>query len=374
MVGTVGNIGRFIFTPIMGYFSDRFGRRTILIIGIFGSSTFAMIQSFSVNYSMFIMLEFLSNAASSIIYSAAFVLALEWVGVKNRIMLITLVTATYPLGQIFLGLTALLTQNFRILLRIISAPGFFIITYIWLAPESIRWLVVNGKHKQVAAIVTRAARINRIELSQNSLDLISNECRSGSHSVDTSNKGSEDSLKTTHNSIWTIFQHRILLVRFLICAFGWMTNAFISYGISLTSVSLGGNKYINFMVIASAGIPAMLLCYIMLEKLGRRWCLFVSLAVGGSCIIASKILPPAYTIVSITLFFIGKCFITVSFTSVYVYTSELWPTNLRHSIMSLCSTSGRIGAMLSPLSPLLVCYPTSLYVKSWFLTSSPFFI
>lgn len=354
MVGTINNIGRFIFTPFMGHLSDRFGRRTVLILGIFGSSTFVLVQSFSLNYAMFITFEFLNAAIGSITYSAAFVLALEWTGVKNRIMLMTLVTATYPLGQMFLGVTAMLTQNFRILLRIISAPGFFIITYIWLAPESIRWLVVNGKHKQVTKILTRAAKMNRMELSQNSLDLISNECTAGSSFDDMNNKGSENKLITTHDSIWKIFQNRVLFIRFLVCAFNWIANAFVSYGISLTSVSLGGDKYVNFILIALAGVPAMAICYFMLEKLGRRWCLSISLLIAGACIISSKLLPPQYTILSIVLFFIGKCFITVSFTSLYVYTSELWPTNLRHSIMSLCSTSGRIGSMLAPLSPLLV--------------------
>lgn len=37
-----------------------------------------------------------------------------------------------------------------------------------------------------------------------------------------------------------------------------------------------------------------------------------------------------------------------------MYTSELWPTNIRHSMMGFCSTIGRIGAALAPMAPLLV--------------------
>lgn len=68
---------------------------------------------------------------------------------------------------------------------------------------------------------------------------------------------------------------------------------------------------------------------------------------------------------SITFFFIGKCFITVSFTGLYVYTSELWPTNIRHSMMGFCSTVGRIGAALAPMAPLLVYISHRLRIYFW---------
>src|ERR1700744_3896743 len=98
MVGTANNIGRFVFTPIMGFMSDRFGRRTILIVGVLGSVVFAFIRSVSPNYITFTMFEFLDAGIGSVTYSASFILAMEWIGVKDRILLVTIITATYPLG------------------------------------------------------------------------------------------------------------------------------------------------------------------------------------------------------------------------------------------------------------------------------------
>lgn len=54
------------------------------------------------------------------------------------------------------------------------------------------------------------------------------------------------------------------------------------------------------------------------------------------------------------MFLIGKFAITVSFTVLYVYTSEFFPTNLRHSLLGTCSMFGRIGSMVAPQTPLLV--------------------
>ncbi|KAG4067214.1 hypothetical protein HA402_000205 [Bradysia odoriphaga] len=345
MVGTANNIGRFVFTPLMGYMSDRFGRRTILIAGVLGSVIFAYIRSLAPNYNTFVIFEFLDAGIGSVTYSASFILAMEWIGVRDRILLVTLITATYPFGQIFLGLTARAIQDFRRLLQIIYAPGLLILMYLWVAPESIRWLIVNGHKNRVLKTLARAERINGIRLTQKTIDLINQE-RTGR---DNAPIGKVD-------RITDVLKKRVFLIRLAICTFAWISSAFVSYGISLTSVSLAGDKYVNFVVVAVAGIPAMVLCYFMMEWFGRRWTLFSSLLIGGTSIICSKLMPVHLSALSIALFFVGKLFITVAFTGLYIYTSELWPTNMRHSIMGLCSTMGRIGAMFAPFAPLLSQY------------------
>lgn len=59
-----------------GYLSDIYGRRTVFILGTIASGTIGLIKSFSVNYTMFIILEFLDPAIGSGLYSAGFVLCM----------------------------------------------------------------------------------------------------------------------------------------------------------------------------------------------------------------------------------------------------------------------------------------------------------
>lgn len=329
MVGTVNNVGRFIFTPFMGLLSDRFGRRTVLVIGVLGSSIFAMVRSLATNYVMFLTFEFLDAAIGTVTYSASFILAMEWIGAKDRVLLGSIITATYPFGQVFLGLVARYTRNFRHLIRIVYAPGFLIIAYLWIAPESIRWLIVNGRRIQTLDTLKRAEKINCVQVSAKTLTAIEEQFNKQMESCGTTDR--KQPVGMSH-LIKKIFTHRIFLVRMLVCQFAWIANAFVSYGISLSSVSLAGDKYINFVVIALAGIPAMLICYNMMEKCGRRWTLCAALIIGGASIMVSKLLPSDLRAISIFLFFIGKLFITVSFTGLYVYTRLVSSINFNYSI------------------------------------------
>jgi len=37
-----------------------------------------------------------------------------------------------------------------------------------------------------------------------------------------------------------------------------------------------------------------------------------------------------------------------------MYTAEMFPTEIRHSLLGICSMFGRIGSMVAPQTPLLV--------------------
>lgn len=52
--------------------------------------------------------------------------------------------------------------------------------------------------------------------------------------------------------------------------------------------------------------------------------------------------------VTIALAMLGKVGISAAFAIIYVWSAELYPTVVRNSSMGLCSTSARIGGMVSP--------------------------
>lgn len=65
-------------------------------------------------------------------------------------------------------------------------------------------------------------------------------------------------------------------------------------------------------------------------------------------------IPDSLSFLPLILYMGGKWCITMSFSTIYIYTAELFPTNLRHSLLGICSMTGRMGSILSPQTPLLV--------------------
>lgn len=337
-----------IIIRIIPLSSCSFGRLKVLIVGLTLSCSLSLIKSFATNYYMFLVLEFLDGTFASGTYPTSFILALEWASVHDRVLVSTLILMAYPIGNALTGVIAYYTMNFRALIRAVSIPGLLVISYWWIAPESIRWLLVKKKYKRLTNTLQRAARLNNVKLSQRTLDLAS-----GKYQPETTSDENPEANRGT-NSLKEIFTTRCLIIRFIVCAFCWMTNTLVTYGLNLTSVGLKGDIYSNFIIISMAGLPGVFLGHFMLQYMGRRWAICSALIITGASTVISKYLPSDYYILPLILFFTAKVFVSASFNSLYVYTTELWPTNLRHSMMGFCSTIGRFGSTLAPVTPLLV--------------------
>lgn len=270
-----------------------------------------------------------------------FILGMELVGRKKRAIGSVIISFIFSTGQVLLGLIAMYVRKFRILLRILYIPTFLVLAYIWTVPESIRWLLSKGRNQEAVKIIRKAAAINKVELSEKTINNLK-DFSSSSMPVEPEGK------------CFAVTKSRILFRRLLNCCFCWFTNGFVYYGLSVQSVVLGGNKYVNFIMVSVGEIPAVALTYVLLQRVGRKWSLSSSMIAAGIVCILSEVIPDTASILRLLLFFIGKCAISVSFYVLYVYTTELYPTFLRQSLMGLCSAFGFIGSMLAPQTPLLV--------------------
>ena len=51
-----------------------------------------------------------------------------------------------------------------------SVPGVVFFSYVWLVPESLRWLVSNGRVDESRRLLIKTARINGVSLSEEVLN------------------------------------------------------------------------------------------------------------------------------------------------------------------------------------------------------------
>lgn len=74
LVGTLNNFGRIIGVPLSGCFSDKFGRRTLMLAGLSVAGVVGIIMSFSPNYYMYAVLEFFNPMFYDGVAGAAFIM------------------------------------------------------------------------------------------------------------------------------------------------------------------------------------------------------------------------------------------------------------------------------------------------------------
>lgn len=77
----------------------------------------------------------------------------------------------------------------------------------------------------------------------------------------------------------------------LAVAYRRAVNALVYYGLSLNTENLAGDPYLNFCIAGAVEIPAYVLCILVLNRVGRRIPLVVSMVIGGVACIASGCLP-----------------------------------------------------------------------------------
>ena len=123
------------------------------------------------------------------------------------------------------------------------------------------------------------------------------------------------------------------------------------YALSLNSGSLYGDFFINNLLLGVVEIPANVLTILCCnwKRLGRRLTSSLSLVLGG--VVSFIAIPLVLNNIgagSTAMSVIGKAFITMGFASIYVYTVELFPTEVRSAGMGSGSMCARISGMAAP--------------------------
>lgn len=219
-------------------FLSRIGRKNILIGSCILGSMIKILKSVASTYNSFVVLEMLDSGICSAIYPAALILGMELATTEHNIFAACIILASYPMGQVVTALIASYVHNYKTLLKIISLFGLATFPFIFVLPESLRWLLVKRKYEAAIKWIDRASKINGITISSKCYEIISKKCAKNSDEI----RNNE-----CHGSFMDILKSCSLFSRLIICAFCWISSAFITYGVSIMSTSLQGDKVLYFV-------------------------------------------------------------------------------------------------------------------------------
>ncbi|XP_057704777.1 solute carrier family 22 member 7-like [Corythoichthys intestinalis] len=336
---TIFFLGLTLGSVVFGVLSDNYGRKWSLLISYVLSLTFGLASASAKSYVVFAVLRFLSGAALAGLSLISITLCVEWVDSSHRASMCIIGSLTWSLGNMLLGAFAFFINDWRPLVVAVTTPLAFGILTWWWVPESARWLLTNGDAEKAKFYLDRCARLNnRPKLSKVQMEALSD--------METSDKDQK-------YTFLHLFQTPKLRKISLITGIAWYGTAVTYYGISLNLGGFGLNLYLTHFVYAAVEVPAKLLLSVLINRIGRRPCLVSTLVLTGTCIGLNILVPRDLWHVRSAVAVLGKGLSEASFTTIYLYTTELYPTVLRQNGMGFTSVMSRVGVSMAPLVLLL---------------------
>ncbi|KAM5284087.1 solute carrier family 22 member 7 isoform 1-T2 [Hipposideros larvatus] len=323
-----------------GYLSDRFGRRRLLLVAYVSALVLGLASAASVSYVMFAITRTLTGTALAGFTIIVMTLEMEWLDVGHRTVAGVLSSIFWTVGVMLLALVGYLIRDWRWLLVTVTLPCAPGILSLWWVPESARWLLTQGHVEEARRYLLCCARLNGRPVGD-------------SLSLETLSKVAAGERVVRRPSYLDLFRTPRLRHISLCCMVVWFAVNFSYYGLSLDVSGFGLNIYQTQLLFGAVEVPFKLLVYLLVRRVGRRltqagMLLGTALTLGGRLLLS-----PEMVSWSTTLAVIGKGFSESSFTTVILFTSELYPTVLRQTGMGLTSLVGRLGGSLAPLATLL---------------------
>ncbi|XP_007233987.2 solute carrier family 22 member 4 [Astyanax mexicanus] len=327
-------MGYLLGSLVSGQLSDRFGRKKVLFASLALESVIIFAQSFSQSWLVFCILYFFVGAFQISLYITAFVLGTEVLSTSLRVLFTTLgAFLHYCVGYMVLPWIAFVIRDWRTLLRVLSVLTVVYIPLWWFIPESPRWLISQGRVKEAEAIIKDAAKKNKVSAP----DIIFRPLEGNKIPAPARKYSLIDVVKTS-NIRFTTFM----------CLLLWMAINIGYFGLSLNTSNLIGDPFLNCFLSAVAEVPAYIIATLLLKSCPRRPLLSGFLSIGGGFLLLIQLIPERLHTLAVALEMAGKFGFTMSFTVVYIYTAEIYPTVLRNLGMGMCSSAARIGSITAP--------------------------
>ncbi|KAI3410485.1 hypothetical protein GPALN_004586 [Globodera pallida] len=342
-------------TPI---FTDLLGRRPVLVTILLIAGGSGCLSALSTNIFVFNALRFVQGLSFSGVSLTNWVLAYECIPMQLRAQSTLVFGLAWVLGYCLVAPMAYFVPNWRLLITMVSAPSLlFVIIFYFTVPESFHYLVSK---KQTNLIVQWIKRANKFadfaktaKIEQADVELLIDHLEQQKLQRTDQNLAEKTVIKNgkmnSRKSLMENIQANGLLIKYLIIfILLWICDAFIYYGVSLFSTKLAGNRYVNFTLIALIEVPSCVISPWLIEKLGRRLFTVFTHLLASLAFLSTPIFPANVPFVQLLLWLIAKFAIISSFTGLFVYASEVFPTLKRGICMGICTTISQICCIILP--------------------------
>ena len=331
--------GMLIGSFLIGMLSDKFGRLNAMILSIFLVGGSGALMAFVKNRVIFGILRITCGMGGMGCYMVPAVIAAEATLPTHKIITTTVPGIAFILGELIFAFQAYFIRDWLTLQLVAFLPMLLLLGLYFLVPESTRWLIANDRLDEAKKNIQKRASMNKkIPVPEELL-------------VGNATEFTAITVSTKKSSLIDLFKHRTILYRTLNMFLQWFSATMVYYGLLFGSTSLYGDPYVNFTLVVLAELPSMFLYLKLPHMYGRRNSLVASQTISAICCICGGLLieNSNLALLQITLVMIGRLFAGLGFTLVYLYTLELYPTDMRNTAIGTCSSIARIAGVIAIL-------------------------
>ena len=338
VLASAGTFGMIIGAALSGVMSDRWGRRSVILITLLVYSIGSFLCGLSVNYVMLVVCRFVTGFGLGGELPAASTLVSEFSPLKSRGRNVVLLESFWAWGWLLAALTAYLLiplYGWRIAFFVGAVPAFFAAILRRFVPESPRYLELAGKHDEAERIVSEM---------ESSAGITVPDDEKTSLEVPQKQPGAE-----LFKKLWQGPNLRSTIVLWVV----WFGINFGYYGFVLwTPTLLMGQGFtmvrsFEFTVIMClAQLPGYFSAAWIIERLGRKPTMVIYFA--GTAFAAWLFGQAASEAAVLGFGCLLYFFALGAWGCVYSYTPEVYPTEIRGSGNGWAAAFGRIGAFIAP--------------------------
>ncbi|XP_039100616.1 solute carrier family 22 member 20-like [Hyaena hyaena] len=335
--------GVLVGAAVFGSLADRLGRKGPLLWSYLQLAVSGAATAYFGSFSAYCVFRFLMGMTFSGIILNSLSLVVEWMPTQGRTVAGVLLGFSFTLGQLILAGVAYVIRPWRWLQFAVSVPFLIFFLYSWWLPESPRWLLLHGKSRQAVENLRKVAVMNgrRDEGERLTKEVVNSYIQSEIASVRPS------------SSVLDLF--RTPAIRKITCCLMmvWFSNSLAYYGLAMDLQKFGLSVYLVQVLFGAIDIPAMLVATTTMIYVGRRATVASFLILAGLMVIANMFVPEDMQTLRTAQAALGKGCLASSFICVYLYTGELYPTEIRQMGMGFASVSARLGGLIAPLVTML---------------------
>uniref|UniRef100_A0A3B3D3G1 Solute carrier family 22 member 23 n=1 Tax=Oryzias melastigma TaxID=30732 RepID=A0A3B3D3G1_ORYME len=154
---------------VFGILADWFGRYPVLILSVMFMLVFGLSVAFSVNVPMFSTLRFFEGFCLAGIILSLYVLRIELCTPKWRFSMTMIASFVVLGGQLLMPFVVYLCRDWQVLQAVIICPLLLMLSYIWIFPESLRWLLATQQYHRSKRIIEDIVQKNSSDMKLDKL-------------------------------------------------------------------------------------------------------------------------------------------------------------------------------------------------------------